>query len=228
METGLWWHFCKYTHIEGPIIRPFALSNTVVFFFFLFSFFPSSFLSFSRWFLGLVAFFFPFLFTGFLGLGSLFFSFFFFFFSFLFTLDFLVAFFFSFFLFTRLENQWIKEEITSIKPIQRKPIYPQITSTKLIQRISIYPHITSTKSIYPHIGAAAGCWRGRLALEINVVCTRRERENQCLGIGGRVMKKKGGCIRGYGAQAVGQVWVPQKVENFEWWEVENMCQTCGV
>ena len=29
------------------------------------------------------------------------------------------------------------------------------------------------------------------------------------------MKKKGGCIRGYGAKAVGQVWVPQKVENFE-------------
>ena len=38
MKTELWWHFCKYTHIEGPTIRPFALSNTVVFFFFFFSF----------------------------------------------------------------------------------------------------------------------------------------------------------------------------------------------
>ena len=226
------------------MVRPFALSNTVVFFFsflsftlgldhlslfsssssflfffyYLFIFFPFHvgfwvwlhffFYSFSLGFWALVFFFFFFFHIGFLGL---------------------VAFFFFFiFLFTGLENQWIKEEITSIKPIQRKPIYPQITSTKLIQRISIYPHITSTKSIYPHIGAAAGCWRGRLALEINVVCTLRERENKCLGIGGRVMKKKGGCIRGYGAQAVGQVWVPQKVENFEWWEIENMCQTCGV
>ena len=23
-------------------------------------------------------------------------------------------------------------------------------------------------------------------------------------------------------------WVPQTVENFEWWETENMCQTGGV
>ena len=107
MKTELWWHFCKYTHIEGPTIRPFALSNTVVFFFFFFSFsffflffvfharshlslFSSS-SSFSSFFFfsflfTLVSrfgciFFFPFLFTGFLGLGSLFFlSFFFFFF----------------------------------------------------------------------------------------------------------------------------------------------------
>ena len=64
MKTELWWYFCKYTHIEGPTVRPFALSNIVVFFFFL-SFTlgldhlsiissSSSFLSFSRWFLGLV------------------------------------------------------------------------------------------------------------------------------------------------------------------------------
>ena len=72
------------THIEGPTVRPFALSNTVVFFFFFFfllyffwSFtlgldhfylFFSSFLSFSCWFLGLVAFFFFPFHIGFLGL----------------------------------------------------------------------------------------------------------------------------------------------------------------
>ena len=36
IETKLWWHFCKYTHIEGPTVRPFTLSNTrhLLFFFF--------------------------------------------------------------------------------------------------------------------------------------------------------------------------------------------------
>ena len=52
---------------------------------------------------------------------------------------------------------------------------------------------------------------------------RRGRENRVFGYWRRVMEKKKkkkkmekrGFIRGYGAQAVGQVWVPQKVENIE-------------
>ena len=80
-------------------------------------------------------------------------------------------------------------------------------------------------------------WRSALGgfplQEIGVVCTWwggdwccldsvRGRENRVSGYWGRVMgKKKKGCIRRYGAQAVCQVWVPQKVKIFEWWEAEN-------
>ena len=38
IETELWWHFCKYTHNKELMVRPFALSNTVVFFFSFLSF----------------------------------------------------------------------------------------------------------------------------------------------------------------------------------------------
>ena len=49
---------------------------------------------------------------------------------------------------------------------------------------------------------------------------RRGRENRVSGYWGRVMgkkkkKRRRGCMREYGAQVVGQVWVPQKVENIE-------------
>ena len=40
METKLWWHFCKYTHNEGPINCNFWLHSPLFFFFLLhFSFF---------------------------------------------------------------------------------------------------------------------------------------------------------------------------------------------
>ena len=34
-------------------------------------------------------------------------------------------------------------------------------------------------------------------------------------MGKKKKKRRRGCIREYGAQVVGQVWVPQKVENIE-------------
>ena len=99
METELWWHFCNYTHIKGPTVRPFTLSNTVVFFFFF-----SSFLSFM---LGLtflyschlllLLFLLFLLFTLVSGFDCIFFSFLFFLFSFLFTGFLGLGFFFFFF-----------------------------------------------------------------------------------------------------------------------------------
>ena len=70
MKIELWWHFCKYTLIEGPIVRPFALSNTryLRFFFFFLSFT----LGLGHTFLSLFFFFF-FFHIGFLGLVAFFF-----------------------------------------------------------------------------------------------------------------------------------------------------------
>ena len=98
METELWWHFCNYTHIEGPTVRSFTLSNTVVFFFFF-----SSFLSFmlgltflySCHLLLLLLFLLFLLFTLVSGFDCIFFSFLFFLFSFLFTGFLGLGFFFS-------------------------------------------------------------------------------------------------------------------------------------
>ena len=67
METKLWWYFCKYTHIEGPMVRPFTLSNTrYLLFFFLFLFFT---LGLGHTFLYSFLLFFPFLFTLVSGFG---------------------------------------------------------------------------------------------------------------------------------------------------------------
>ena len=34
IETELWWHFCKYTHIEGPTVRGPAVTFLLLIFFF--------------------------------------------------------------------------------------------------------------------------------------------------------------------------------------------------
>ena len=98
--------------------------------------------------------------------------------------------------------------------------YKHQTHSKEIHIPTDYKHqthskITSTKPIYPQIGAIAARRRWR-----SVLFVLGEEERTVVWVLGESdgkkekKKEKKGCIRRYGAQAVGQVWVPQKVEKF--------------
>ena len=93
--------------------------------------------------------------------------------------------------------------------------YKHQTHTKETHIPTDYKHqthskITSIKSIYPQISATAARRRWR-----SVLFVLGEEERTGVWVLGESDEKKNkkkeekrGCIRGYGAQAVGQVWVP--------------------
>ena len=157
MEIGLWWHFCKYTHIEGPIIRPFALSNTVVFFFFFYLFLFSFFFSFLFTLVsGFDCIFFPIPFHWVSGLGFFLFFFFFLLLFFPFHIGFPSCIFFFLFSFHQIG-----------KSMNQRGNYKHQTHTKETHMPTDYKHqthskITSTKPIYSQIGTkqSYGWWVG--------------------------------------------------------------------